>query len=1114
MGQRILSSKEIWCVLCVIGLILMAQVFHQPAAAQSIFGTIVGTVTDASGAVVPGAKIRVINTQTNEKREFTTNESGNFEISNLFPGHYVLEGEMTGFANYRREGIDLTANQTIRADFTLQVTAGMTGITVSAETSRIETENAKLSDVRTSTQLRQLPLADRSVYRFLVLTPGVTGGGADGTMSVSGSRQRQEHYAVDGVTMSDVRSSNTIGPTLNFIESFDEARIDFGNNSAEFKAIGTLTMVSRRGTNQVHGAVYDYYATGAFRARDYFTHARSGTPNHAFGGHIGGPVYFPKLYNGRNKTFFLVSYETTFAPQGADNLTPSVPLAAWKQGNFSALSTVIRDPFNSGLPFTGNVIPPDRISNVAKQYLPLWPDPNYGNTAVFASQNYRALLRRPFAKPHNAQFRLDHRISDKNTIFGRYLHQRQQNPAYESGLPGSLGLTQQLRVVKHFLVSDTHVFSPTLINEARFGISFNTNPYYAASVDGAEWIQKTGLTNVTRDGKIPEIHEVPCLSFSQGAGIQGICVTNQRYFNEDLTYQWQDTVSKISGKHSIRTGFEINEWFMKDQNQQSNVLGSYDFSNRYTGFNFADFLLGVPSSMSRSPFAVYRVDKAVGYDFFFQDNYKISNSVTLNLGLRYELHLPWDTSGGRLSAFDVASGSIVVPDRALPLVSSIFPTSLVPVIGNSKTQFNSTLMRTDRNNFAPRFGVAWRPFGPTFVIRGGYGVFFEIIPQQPTRFGVPFVVSEPSYTNPADINDPGFVRWPLAFPSSTRTAGVSIPGTIQPGYATPYGQNWNLTLEKEIGLTRLRASYVGTGGRKMLMAFNVNQPVPGPGLFVEKPRRFLNLPDININVNAASHTYNALNLQVERNFSKGLLFNTAFTWAKDLGNEQLSSYTPGAAENAYDWARERGPTQAQASRRWIGFFIYELPFGPGKRIGSNLSGVGRHVLGGWELSSSATMQDGQHETPVWQTADIHGTAYTTSRTPANVVRRPNCIADPNLPADQRTIGVWYNVNAFTLPATPGVFGTCGRGIIDGPGVKVLHTGLSKRFKAERFNIRFSLQATNVLNHPNWSNLSGSALRLDNTSARAKITSAGGATAGSAGDASFARTMRADLRVEF
>ena len=255
MSQRI-RIQGITSIL-VLSCMLAVPLVRQPAAAQSIFGAIVGTVTDATGAVIPGAKVTATNIRTNEKRGFTTNEFGTYELNNLFPGTYLLEGERAGFVKHRQENVELVANQNIRADFTLQVTAAATDITVSAQSSKIETETAKLSDVRTTMQLRELPLADRSVYRFLVLTPGVTGGGADGTMSVSGSRQRQEHYAVDGVTMSDVRSSNTIGPTLNFIESFEEAKIDFGNNSAEFKAIGTLTMISRRGGNQVHGAVYD-----------------------------------------------------------------------------------------------------------------------------------------------------------------------------------------------------------------------------------------------------------------------------------------------------------------------------------------------------------------------------------------------------------------------------------------------------------------------------------------------------------------------------------------------------------------------------------------------------------------------------------------------------------------------------------------------------------------------------------------------------------------------------------------------------------------------------------------------------------------------------------------
>jgi hypothetical protein len=294
--------------------------------------------------------------------------------------------------------------------------------------------------------------------------------------------------------MSDVRSNNTIGPTWNFMEAFEEAKIDLGNNSAEFKALGTVTLSTKRGGNQMHGSVYDYYGTGAFRARDYFTGARSGTPSHGFGGFVSGPVVLPKVYNGRDKTFWFVSYETTFAPQGVDNLTPSVPLPAWKRGDFSGeRGLVLRDPLASNQPFANNTIPPGRISNVARQYLPLWPDPNFGDSNVFTNLNYREQKRRPFDKAHNVQTRVDHRISSANTIVGRYLYQQQDNPGFESGLPGTLGIKNQLRVVRHAVVSDTHIFSPTLINEFRFGLSYNTNPRWAEDVDGPAFVKATGL---------------------------------------------------------------------------------------------------------------------------------------------------------------------------------------------------------------------------------------------------------------------------------------------------------------------------------------------------------------------------------------------------------------------------------------------------------------------------------------------------------------------------------------------------------------------------------------------------------------------------------------------
>ncbi len=583
-------------------LAILLLIAVEPLAAQSIFATIVGTVTDSTSALIAGAQVTVTNLKTNEKRQSSTNTAGNFEINNLFPGVYSLEATMPGFAKYRNEQVELASNQNVRLDLRLEVSGQVTEVTVTGAGAAIETETAKLSDVRNLQQLQTLPLGTRSIWRFLVLTPGVTGG-MNGTMSVSGSGLRQVHYAVDGVTMSDVRSSNTIGPTLNFIEAFEEAKIDFGNNSAEFKGVGTLDIATKRGGNNVHGSVYDYYTTGAFLASDYFTHARQGSPNHGFGGSISGPAYLPRIYNGKDKTFWFASYETSFAPQGVTNLTPSVPLVPWKQGDFSGQSVAIRDPL-SGAPFPNKMIPAGRINSVAKLYLPFWPAPNYGDTNVFANQNFRQQARVPFSKPHNFQTRLDHRISKANTIFGRYLHQRQQNPNFVGGLPGTLGYHQQLRVVKHVLVSDTHIFSPNSINEARFGISFNTNPQSSRDIDGPAFIKQAGLTNVTRDGNIPDVKQIPVVGFGGGLGIQGIQVSNQREGNEDLTYQWQDTVSLIRGKHSLRMGGEVNLRYFKDQNQSINLFGNYQFNGTYTQLNFADFLLGMPTSITRAPYAL------------------------------------------------------------------------------------------------------------------------------------------------------------------------------------------------------------------------------------------------------------------------------------------------------------------------------------------------------------------------------------------------------------------------------------------------------------------------------------------------------------------------------
>jgi Carboxypeptidase regulatory-like domain/TonB dependent receptor len=1088
----------VWC--------LATLAVRPPATAQSIFASIVGTVTDATAAVVANAKVSVTNVSTNEKREFQTDQAGNYEINNLFPGTYVLEVEVVGFAKERREGIRLASNDNVRVDVALSVAKQVTGVTVSAESAtRVETESSKLSDVRTLPQLRSLPLADRSVYRYLALTPGVTGGVT--TMSVSGSRERQVHFAIDGVTASDIRSSTTVGPSFNFIEAFEELKIDTSNNSAEFKGLGTLNVTSRRGGNQFHAGVYHYYSSGATRARNPFSGAKDNTPNHGLGTSWSGPVYLPKLYDGRDKTFWFLSYETSFAPNSPYFFNSTVPPAVWKQGDFSRESTVIRDPFNNGVPFTDNKIPAERISVAARQFFGFWPTPNVGDPNMADGPNYNALFMAPFSKTHNAQARIDHRISNRNTIFGRYLFNRQL-ARYPDGIAGYLGYGGTIRKVRHILLSDTHIFTATLINEFRFGASLDSLPWKNTLLNSTAFIQAAGLTNVTRDGTVPDVPMIPLISFSQGPGLDGFYPTAYEPLGQSRTFQWQDTVSKITGKHSLRFGVEINWRHGNIQQEPDDLLGSYDFGNQYTGFNFADFLLGIPSTISRSAYVPARYDRQIAYDFFFQDNYKITNRLTLNLGLRYEFHPGWTTSGSRISAFDRNTGSIVVPDAALPLVSDLFPTSAIPVIGNSSTSFNDRLFATDKNNIAPRIGFAWRPFrSQTFVVRGGYGIFYEIIPRQQTLFGTPFVVNEPGFTNPADVTDPDFVQWPLAYPTTVRGAGVSLPTYYSSDFRTPYAQNWNVTVEKEVAQMVVRAAYVGTGARKMAFPFNINQPVPGPGLFIDKPRAFPTLANINEQRNGASHTYHALNLEVERRMFNGLLFQSTLTIARDKGTDGA---TP---ENTFDLARERGMMQLLPHRRWVSFVVYELPVGKGKRFGANISGPLSYLIGGWELSATAVLRDGQNETPLWRTSDIHGIAYTTSSTAPQVNFRPDCVAEPNYSHEEQSLGAWYNVGAFSLPTTPGVFGNCERGIIHGPGVRVLHGGLYKNFKiGERLTVRLGTQATNVLNHTNYGNLSGSALRIDNTSGRGKIT--GVYSSGAVGDAAGPRSLRLDMRIDF
>jgi hypothetical protein len=621
-------------------------------------------------------------------------------------------------------------------------------------------------------------------------------------------------------------------------------------------------------------------------------------------------------------------------------------------------------------------------------------------------------------------------------------------------------------------------------------------------------VQDLGLVGLAPN--LPDVNGILNMSFSNG--IQGL--TQQPWRAKGYrthTEEVQEQLSWFRGRHNLKFGAKLLRAEYDDFGANNNLFGNVRFTNRFTGAPYADFLLGIPTTASRA-FPPVEVDRnRWAYDFFALDDIKLSSKLTLNLGVRYELHLNWRENHNLMSLFDVGSGKIVIPDAGVNQISPIFPKNFVGVAPASSVGFSSnTLVHLDKNNIAPRIGLAWRPWDNKTVFRAGWGMFYNVVPfVYSLGFDVPFILNEPSYTNP--VNNPQVI-FPRVFPATGNggPTDVGLPAAQNPNLKTPYSFQYNVTIERQQWNTGFRISYIGTAMRQGVYQYNYNSPVPNSQPYVDKPRPFPNFPDIFYVTNGAGHQYNGLTVEALRHLSGGLYFQSSWTWARDrydldynwdFGNWQFTS------ENPFDRKREIGPAQEIPTHRFTSNFIYQLPFGKGRHFGGGMSKIANLFAGGWEISGIYTAQTGMFLTPFWTGDDPVGTTFTTSD-PATVTLRPNVVSNPNNGA--HTVDAWFNPNAFAPPSA-GQFGTSGKGVIKGPGVNIFAAGLHKDFAwGERARLRWELTSNNIFNHPNWANPS-----TDITdSSVGVITSDGGVTSGSVGDRAGARSFRMGLRFQF
>ncbi|MGI8917323.1 MAG: TonB-dependent receptor domain-containing protein [Pyrinomonadaceae bacterium] len=1034
------------------------------ATAQTHRASVRGTIGDPSTAVVSGAEITLTNTGTNESRTTTSNARGEYALTALPAGLYRVQVSSQGFAAYAQESLPLTVNQELRLNMTLLVAGpNQDDVVVESPQTELKKESASMGTVIENRQVTGLPLDGRNFYELSLLVPGAapaapgSAGSARGdfAFNVNGAREDSNNFLLDGVYNLDPKL-NTFGvrPPVDAIREFEMLTssydASFGRNPG-----AQVNVVLKSGTNELHGSLFEFHRNGALDARNFFAPASEPKPKYLrnqFGGSIGGPLR-------RDRTFIFGDYEGTRSREGITRVT-NVPTLLERRGDFSQSRDIRgqqvfvsnpflpRDPITFQLPpcnavdqtgcFPGNRVPVAFQHPIGQAIAALYPLPN-------RNEPFRNFVSSPTQRDDNDSFdvRLDHRLTDRADLTFRYSFGDRNLFEPFTGSTFSLvpgfGDTVRRRS-QNAMAALTLVVTPNLVNETRAAFS-----RVAASVtqEASQLNSELGLPTISPNPRDAGLSFISVTGLSP-LGDEG----NNPQKSVTNVYQIINNSSYSHGSHLIKFGGDIR---FSQQNAFRDVesRGRLTFSPfaQISGNALADLLLGFPLLTT-----VARVDnpqqlRTRSYNAFFNESFRINPRLTLNAGLRYEFNSPPVDADDRANVYDLATRN------------------LVPVGANGVPRGG---IESDKNNFAPRFGLAWTVGeDEKTVIRAGYGIYYDqsaLAPTEALYFNSPYFDNNIFFSLPGlplTLSDPFPTFFPFPLPDSALA--------IQRDLRTAYMQHWNLNVQQELGSKSvLEIAYVGSKGTKLLTARDINQPQPSvlpPGLpFVPRPdARF---DDINLLESRANSNYHSLQARLQQRFSRGLAALVSYTFAKsidDASNFFSSAGDPNFPQNSYDVRAERGRSNFDVRHRLSISYSYDLPFGKGKRYFAD-NGWASTLLSGWQSFGVITWQSGRPFTvALLSEIDNSGTGRSILGFGAN--DRPNLVGDPHLGSP--STGSWFNTAAFAFPA-PGTFGNAGRNIIDGPGYQSVNASLVKNTNlTERVNLQFRVEAFNLFNHPNF-----------------------------------------------
>ncbi len=1059
---RVAGFKRSGWLLRLTGTLLAALiVLSAPLFSQTSLGTVVGLITDESGAAIPHVAVLITNEATAASRSVISNESGSYTVPSLPPGVYTVQAEMKGFRTEIQKGLKLDVAQTLRIDMALKVGDVNERVEVSATAVTLQTDSSTVATTVDNKKVVELPLNGRSFTQLTVLVPGAVGTGAGiyqssgTTVSISGLRSENNNYTLDGVNNNETFfKSYGVQPSIDAIQEF---KVQTNITSAEFGtgAGANVNVVTKSGSNQFHGDAFEFHRDNHLSTEDYFSQqAKEPKPifrQNQFGGTFGGPIK-------RNSTFFFVSYEANRFSQGQSILS-IVPTAQQLAGNlsldfqgnpapqiFDPASTTTVNGVTTRTPFQGNIIPMSRIDPAMLAYAKVFlPAPNTsvnGNNYINTAPNV--------LNGNQGMIRIDQRFGNNNTMTGRFNINDSHNlqPTSQPAVDNTVGNT-----FTNAMVSDTHTFGATTVLDVRLGYHRNNLEITDNAPGGpsatAAYISTYGFQGV------PSVKGIPLFPQYSVGGL--FSVSQQGYPFPDDTWSLLGSVSKIAGKHLLKMGWDFRYMHNLDDGY---FTGNFNFTSdatndpqnvSTTGQSMASYLLGLPNSALRNIGQTAAIMRKHDYSGYVQDDWKVSQKLTVNLGLRYD-YLGWPYSrDNTLGSFDLATGQYLWDGTN-------------PVTG-AGPNVRRGVVNPDYKNWAPRAGFAYR-LGDKTTIRSGYGIFYSgnyLWEAQGIRGNYPYAISE-TLTN---LNDNGATS-PIEktfSPILFVTKGADVPLTdqhiVNRTNKTSYTQQWNFHIQQRLTDDIIaEVGYVGNKGTHLTMFINANTALPGPG--DPDPRRPWPVLGATSEMdNVASSHYEGLQAKIEKRFAKGLTFRANYSFSKtmDVGGSGFSSSA--SPQNPNDFRADSALSSLDRKNIFSLDWVYQLPFGRGKQFGNGMNRLEDVIAGGWEVTGIMSATSGSPFTATLD-SDI---ANIGAR---SISQRPNVIGDPYSGAHSLT-GLWVNPAAFAIPAQY-TFGDLGRNTLIGPGFYQFDFGGFKNFTlTERIGMQFRAEIFNITNRVNYGN---------------------------------------------